>query len=346
MSATISMTYVQAVFDAIRLDADAARAALGEAGIAPALYGDTAARVTERQFATLYRALAIALDDEMLGLYGRPLRPGALKFTCLGLLGATGLEQALHRWTQFLRLLQDDVGLEVRRDGALCRVALVPCPGAPARSPLAADLMLKLIHGVASWLVGRALPLDHVDFAFERPAFAAEYRTLYPGPVRFEQPASALAFAASCLALPVRRTAQEVPGFVRRAPEGWMFPAFAVERLALRVREQLSRHLLDGHTASQVARALNVSLRTLHRRLAEEGTSFQQIKDELRRDLAIERLTRTAQPIGRIGAELGFDSAGSFHRAFRTWTGQTPGAYRAALSRSRQSHARTRRDKP
>lgn len=346
MSPTISMAYVRALFDTIAFPARAGREALACAGIAPVLFDHPAARVTERQFATLYRYLAGELDDEMLGLYGRPMRPGSLKFTCLSLLGASSLKVALHRWSLFLRLLQDDFILQVHADSETCQVALTSLPGRPPRSPLADDLMLKLVHGVSSWLVGRALPLERVDFAFERPPFAAEYQTLYPGPVRFGQPLSALVLARSCLELPVRRSLREVPEFVRQAPEGWMFPAFAVERLALRVREHLSRHLLEGHTAAETAQALNVSLRTLHRRLAEEGTSFQQIKDELRRDLAIERLTRTAQPIAGIGADLGFDNAASFHRAFRSWTGQTPGAYRLALSPGRQEHAAMRQDKP
>ena len=73
-----------------------------------------------------------------------------------------------------------------------------------------------------------------------------------------------------------------------------------------------------------------MSLRTLHRRLAQEGTSYQSIKDELRCDIAIQKLSRGYEPLAAISADLGFDSTASFHRAFRGWTGDTPGAYRDA----------------
>jgi AraC-like DNA-binding protein len=330
MTPTLSMGYVQAIFAASGAGEAEAREALAEAGVSPALLQHAGARVTEEQFAALYRALVRRLDDEMLRFYSRPLRPGALKFTCLSLMDARNLQVALHRWTLFLRMLQDDFRLEVNAAHGLCRIALERTEGLRPPSAVADDLMLKLVHGVCSWLVGRKLPLERVDFAFEAPSFADEYQSLYPGPVRFGQPVSALYLDAAWLDLPLRRSAHELPEFLRRAPEGWMFAEFRHERLSLLLRGYLSEHLLEGATAEAAARALNLSLRTLHRRLADEGTSFQRIKDELRRDLAVQKLTRTRESIAGIGAELGFDSAASFHRAFRLWTGQTPGAYRQA----------------
>jgi AraC-like DNA-binding protein len=73
---------------------------------------------------------------------------------------------------------------------------------------------------------------------------------------------------------------------------------------------------------------MHTSVRNLSRKLRNEGTSFQAIKDELRRDVAIQLLTKTDKPIAVIGADLGFDSPTTFHRAFKAWTGSTPGAYR------------------
>ncbi|MFN3417449.1 MAG: AraC family transcriptional regulator [Caldimonas sp.] len=322
------MAYVQALFEASGASRADAQEALIAAGVSAALLEYPLARVTEEQFAALYRALVRRLDDEMLRFYSRPLRPGALKFTCLSLMDARNLGVALHRWTLFLRMLQDDFRLDVETSEGLCRVALRPHAGRPPAAPIADDLMLKLVHGVCSWLVGCKLPLERVDFAFDAPSFAEEYVHLYPGPVRFGQSLSALYLDAAWLREPLRRTAQDLPDFLHRAPEGWMFAEFRHQRLAHRVRGYLSTHLPHGATAQAAARALHLSLRTLHRRLADEGTSFQRIKDELRRDLAVQKLTRTREPIAAIGAELGFDSAASFHRAFRLWTGQTPGAYR------------------
>ena len=78
-----------------------------------------------------------------------------------------------------------------------------------------------------------------------------------------------------------------------------------------------------------MARQLNTSPQTLRRRLHEQGTSFQELKDQLRRDLAIYHLGRRELPIQEIAEQLGFSEPSAFHRAFKKWTGLTPGAYRA-----------------
>ena len=76
------------------------------------------------------------------------------------------------------------------------------------------------------------------------------------------------------------------------------------------------------------ARALFMSGRTLSRRLGVEHTSFQRVKDEMRRDLAIQQLVKTRTSVDEIALLVGFDNTPAFHRAFRKWTGSTPGTYR------------------
>ena len=325
---TVSMHYVQAVCMAMEVPPATFAGLLEQVGIAPGLLHQSGARVTEEQFAALYRLVVGWADDEMPRLFSRPLRPGALKFTCLSLLDARSLAVALHRWSHVLHLLQDDFRLVLDAAQPISRVALVQAPGARPCKPVALDLMLKLIHGVASWLVARRIPLIRVDFSFARPSFAGEYQSLYPGPVRFDQPQTAMHLEGSYLQMPVRRTKAELNEFLRRAPEDWLFVSFKDELLSQRLRDHLAQQLPQALTAEEAAAALHVSTRTLHRRLGDEGTSFQRVKDELRRDIAVQKLTRTHEPMAAIAAELGFDSTASFHRAFKGWTGDTPGVYR------------------
>jgi len=81
-----------------------------------------------------------------------------------------------------------------------------------------------------------------------------------------------------------------------------------------------------------LARALNISLRTLHRHLHQEGASVQSLKDEVRCARAQDLLRRTRQPVKQVAHQLGFLSEKSFARAFRLWTGHTPSAWRQATS--------------
>lgn len=329
-NATVPIAFVRELFAGTALDADARAALLRDAGIAAVRLDEGAARVTTDQFATLYRALARALDDELPGLFSRPVRGGTLKFLCSGMLEAASLRTALYRLTRFFRLVLDDLRLELERDGGALRIVFEPWqPGVIART-FAQEILLRVIHGVSSWLVGRKIPLARIDFTYPRPAHASEYVFLYPGPAYFEQSRTAMYFALEDAASPIRQDRRTLSAFLQRAPGDWLFSSFAERVVSHRVREYLEPRLHEALGADAVARALHLSVRTLSRRLRAEGTGFQAIRDELRRDVAIRRLSGSTAPIAVIAADLGFEDATTFHRAFRAWTGSTPGAYRGA----------------
>lgn len=299
-------------------------------GFASELLAEPAARVTQEQFSTLYRLLAKEADDEMPGIFSRPLRNGTLKYLCLSLLDAPRLEVALHRFGQFFHLILDDFRIESRRDGASGYVELVDSPAGPTASVLGRELMLKLVHGVASWLIRQKIPLQAVEFQFFRSPLAGDHLYLFPGPVHFGCAHTRIGFDAAYLDMPVRQRKPDLEKFLSRAPEDWIFVSFAEQMTSHRVRQYLADGLPVSPTIEAVARALHCSVRTLCRRLSAEGTAFQAIKDDVRRDIAIQRLTRSDDPIAAIAFDVGFDNPTAFHRAFRHWTGSTPNAYRRA----------------
>ena len=91
-----------------------------------------------------------------------------------------------------------------------------------------------------------------------------------------------------------------------------------------------SRIIKSGFSRTAVARALTVSDRTLSRRLADEGTSFRGILDDVRREFACALLQDRSLSVGDIAFFLQYSEPAAFHRAFRRWTGQAPGDFRIA----------------
>lgn len=85
----------------------------------------------------------------------------------------------------------------------------------------------------------------------------------------------------------------------------------------------------DAHDAPNPARTLNVSERTLHHQLQEEGISLQRIKHAVRLERAAEMLSRGQLPLKQVALSVGFTSEKTFSRAFRAWTGRSPGAHRS-----------------
>ncbi|MBN3788376.1 AraC family transcriptional regulator [Burkholderia sp. Ac-20353] len=303
------------------------------AGIVKKFLDHPEARLTHDQLVRLYKESAAATGDEMMGLWSRPIRTGTLKYLIRSVLGASSIKVAVYRFSQFWNLLLDDYRLDLHHDEATMWLELVPRSSSVGLNRFGHTLLLKLIHGIVSWLVGREVPVQGVLFAFSRPIFAEDYSILFPVQVEFDAPTSRILFQSEFGSIRAERTAAEVRRFLERAPRDWIFTAYREHAIQLQVREMLYADL--AATLDDVSHKLNISSRTLIRRLQSQHLSFQEIKDDLRRDLAILDLARTDISLGEIAYALGFSSPATFHRAFRQWTGMTPGAYRSAQQQIR-----------
>jgi AraC-like DNA-binding protein len=195
------------------------------------------------------------------------------------------------------------------------------------------EWLLRLLHSLSCWLVGRGLALDSVDFPFARPAHADDYALVYTARSNFvEGPQLTARFNATLLDLPIRRDEAALSSFLEGAP-GRISMLYRRDRnTVIRVRDLIRDALPASLTQDEAADRLHMSPRTLHRRLEEEGSSFRGIKEALRRDMALARLTKTRQPISRVAADLGYADTSAFYRAFTGWTGMSPERYRKQLS--------------
>ncbi|MFZ6775682.1 AraC family transcriptional regulator ligand-binding domain-containing protein [Undibacterium sp. Ji83W] len=301
---------------------------LASAAIPQSLLHQPDARLTRQQYVALYRTVAATLDDEMLGLWSRPIRTGTLKYLMLSLLDAPTVLVALNRFVRFWNLLLDDYRLHISTKNNLVRLALVERTSGTQVTPLGHELMMKLIHGIASWLLGREINLQRVEFSFARPRHVEDYAFLYPGEVCFDAGTTSIYFSYQDCAELFKREKHELWAFLKGAPEDWTFSAFHRASVAAKTREYLEQHITQPVTIQDLAKALHTSVRTLNRRFAEEGTHFQAVKDGLRRDIAVHRLTNSNVAVAALAFDLGFFDATGFCRAFKHWTGSSPSDYR------------------
>ncbi|MFW1678105.1 AraC family transcriptional regulator ligand-binding domain-containing protein, partial [Pontibacter sp. JAM-7] len=191
------------------------------------------------------------------------------------------------------------------------------------------DFLLLIWHRFPAWLTGQRIPLTRVTFDFPAPEHAREYRLLFPCPVEFDQSVSGFSFPASCLNWPVVQTRNSLREHLHRAPLDWFekqnyYPTYTRRVLDALTAEQQFHNL----QIEEIAHNLAMTSRTLRRKLADEHTSFRDIKHIARRDTAIHLLSLRNLPVGRIAHMLGFTEAASFSRAFKEWTGVTPHFYK------------------
>jgi AraC-like DNA-binding protein len=177
-------------------------------------------------------------------------------------------------------------------------------------------------------LLGRRIPILAVDLRCPAPDYIEDYRVMFSSNLRFAREHSRLLFNADCLDLPVRRSDRELKRFLAGAPANILVryrdPQSHVARIKAYLRSLKVERWPDFDT---LARHFFMAPSTLRRRLALEGQSYRGLKDQLRRDLALARLDGDEGNFAELALELGFADASAFYKAFKKWTGTTPGQY-------------------
>ncbi|HDR9020231.1 AraC family transcriptional regulator [Burkholderia vietnamiensis] len=283
--------------------------------------------VTPQQYGRLWLAIASAIDDEFFGLAARPMRRGSFTLLCHAVLDAGTLEKALRRALQFLRVVLDEPRGEIVVADGQAQIALTQA-GTPY-SAFAYRTFWLILLGVACWLIGRRIPLQRIDFACPSPDQRSDYHQFFGVPVHFDRPDSRLAFNAAYLSLPTIRSAQSLKTFLRGAPGNLLVRYRHDSGWVAKTRAHLKAlPAAEWPDFDTLAVRLGTTPATLRRRLRSEGQSFAAIKDELRSALAQALLRGHKLSVAEIAAELGFTEPSAFHRAFRKWTGTSPGAFR------------------
>lgn len=329
--ATVAVAFVHGMLAGSQHRGCDAASLLQRARMAETILSDPAARVPVDRYADLYNLLNRELDDEGFGLFSQPMRVGTFEFLCRSIVTAPTLADAIERSVRFLRLVLPDLCVRLDGQGEQATLQIREDHPLSIGRVFAFEWLLRLLHGLFSWLVGRAIVLDAVAFPYARPEHADDYALIYTAQSTFDADVLTASFAANLLDLPIRRDEAALQNFLDGAP-GKLTMLYRRDReMVLRVRNVLRDALPTAKSLAEVACALHLSPRTLHRRLADEGSSFQAIKDALRRDLAIGKLAKSKRGLTQIAAELGFADVAAFYRAFVRWTGVAPAHYRKRM---------------
>ncbi|MDT7518343.1 AraC family transcriptional regulator [Rhodoferax sp. TBRC 17660] len=338
--------------------------ALAQAQIAPDALEETDARITAWQMERLSGAAMRELDDEALGWFSRRLPWGSYGMLVRASISAPTLHIALSRWCRHHGLIAPDITLtlstsgdtasitltenDLRKDGVaevFAQVKEEPAKRAgdteqkyhaiglpPPMREFCMVSVLRNVLGVACWLIDSRIALKGASFPFAAPAHQDAYAVLFGGPTRFGEAQAAIHFDARYLRLPLRRDEKALQQMLQNALPLTVLQYRRDRLLGQQVRQLLSNHPQDTHSAEALAGLLNVSPRTLHRQLKEECTTLQTLKDDVRHHKATELLLRSQRPIKQVAEAAGFQNEKSFIRAFKSWTGQTPAEFRRSAT--------------
>ena len=298
------------------------------AGLDPGLLTEPNARYPAAALQKLWKISAAESGDPLFGFrVGSLVRPGTFHALGLGIVSSTSVLAALNRIQRYssivstngrLALLHQDglVGLETRLD-EMSVMPTIHCVDA---------LVVGLCRILVQCAGPSAMPVK-VVFMRPREAPAEAYREILGCPVEFDGRHIAIWFDASAAARPVLSGNAELAAEADKLSARYI-DELAPDSTAARVRALLLKAMPSGEfSRDAIARSLNQSASTLQRRLRDEGSSYQELLDATRHEMALEYLRRGRHSLVDVAFLLGFTDQSNFTRAFRRWTGKTPREY-------------------
>ncbi|WNG41181.1 helix-turn-helix domain-containing protein [Archangium violaceum] len=305
-------------------------AILARASVLPELLGEPDARVPISAYYAGVEAAAEALADPYFGLhYIEAIEPAAID--AVGFLGMASrtVGEAVRRIIRYHRVMSEGEVFEVEVDGGCAVFRFTPHgPFRPAHVHIAqmyaADCLLLPARFTGA-------PVKVLSLRFAHPAHGdpGEYHRRFGRMPEFGAGVNQWAVPEEVLERPLPRPDAGLAAFLERYLDARATALPATNSVREQVRQALAEGLVDGQASlAATARRLRVSARTLQRRLASEGATWETLLTEVRRARA-RVLLEQGLPVAEVSFLLGYAEPAVFHRAFKRWTGMTPHAWRA-----------------
>lgn len=313
------------------LDLDSAALCV-QAGLDPQQMDDPNARYPLSATTRLWELAVNASGDPAIGLrVSRFVSPTTFHALGYALVASGSLREVFERIVRYHQVVSDALTLELSREGERYRFRLLKPQGSPAPAFEAIDAFAAIYVRTCRNRLGREYAPLAVHLRRPEPADPKPWHTVFRAPVFFGAEEDWLEFAAQDFDSHLDDANPELAAhnetvlkrtLAQLQPLTW-------ER---KVRGAIEAQLPDGEpSAERIAQALHLSLRSLQRHLADEGCRFDALLNECRENLALQHLRDPQCSLAEISHLLGFADTSSFSRAFKRWTGMTPGQFRDGL---------------
>jgi len=331
---TTSAVWVKGIADMLTAEGLDARALLVAAGIDPASLQVPDARLPTEKISRLWELAVERSSNPAIGLaQHHVVRPASFDVVGYTMMSCANLRGAFERLIRYLLILSDAFTMAMDEEYAGYRVTFVLFGGDRPIPRQRIEFIVVTLVGFCRWISGRDVNPLAIELPYPAPGDLAPYHAAFRCPVLFNSPRNSLLFAAADMVATLP-TSNPLLAELHERFAGDYLQHFDHAQISYRTREMIIRQLPDGEPRrDEIAKKLCMSERTLQRRLEEEGTSFNQLMDDTRRELAEQYLGRLQLSLAQAAYLLGFADQSSFFRACRRWFDLSPGQYRSQLHR-------------
>ena len=305
---------------------------LSEAGVDPRLLEDGEARLPAVAYLKSIDAALSVSGDPAFGLHlGEQAR--SMMFDVVGPLAehAATLRQALENMPRYSRLMAEGHEPELREKDNVVTICFPSLAGELSAVRVTAEFVMTAMQPMLRLFAGEHARPTHVSFAYAAPAYVAEYVRIFGRAARFGHAFTEMEFPRAWLDKAQLYQSPDLYALLKTQADRTLGRLDRDAPLSQRIERILAGHDLRELTMEDVARELDLSARSLRRRMAAEGVSYNELVTRSRMDAAKRLLERPNASIQETAYAIGFASPAAFHRAFKRWTGMTPKQYRASF---------------
>lgn len=329
---TTSSNWALGIVTALELGGVDCKAVFVELGLDYTGLTDPDARFPQDAMTRLWQRAVDISGNPAIGLnMASVVRPSSFHVVGYSLMSSRTLREGISRLVRYQRIIGEGSDINLRHTAAGYALTLRINGDRLEPAPQSPEAAMAYSLAFFRWLSGKSLTPLEVCFQHDAPLDLVPYQQTFQAPLRFAAKEYSMLFSREDLDAPLP-TANEALAQLHDRFAGEYLARYGGGRVTHQARQVLCRLLPQGEPKREtVAQALLLSTRTLQRRLHEEGTSFQQLLDDSRRELAAQYLAKPDITLLEVAYLLGFADPSNFFRAFRRWFDCTPGEFRAAL---------------
>ncbi|HBB34428.1 MAG TPA: AraC family transcriptional regulator [Cyanobacteria bacterium UBA8803] len=336
MPYTVWIRLVQAVLNAAEKANLETETLLNAIGLDSSVLQDADARISHEKLSALWQEITWRSGEEAIGLrLASFVEPAAFDVIGYAVDSSPNLGEGLSRLMRYIRLIHEGGKLTLEKKGKVVRITHgipglgLPLPGAACQWVLA-NIVLS-----SRKMTGLDIVPLKVGFQHQQPEDLSAYQRLFRAPLEFERPVNEIIFEAALLDRPLLRANPGLCAVLDRYVMELLTKLPQQESIVDSVRREIGVGLRGGDPGLEaIAKKLGFAPRTLQRKLKEAGTSHQELLDLMRQELSIHYLQERQMAVCEVAFLLGFSETSAFHRAFKRWTGTTPGEFRRTLKQS------------
>ncbi|WP_027859186.1 AraC family transcriptional regulator ligand-binding domain-containing protein [Marinobacterium jannaschii] len=307
---------------------------LQNAGLTLETLNQPGARISSQTHNDLLATLAERLGNPRIALrIGEATQPRMLGSVGFLMTTATDLNSSFQLLADYMPILLEGAHLDYREtpSGRILRLEL------SQSLPFTEEWLLACLYNWPRWLSGKQIPAVSVSLLQSEPDKSHVWQQFFAAEVRFDAPANQIILPSRYLEYPCLDANEEMHQLHREFADTLLSHSSEESALIARIRSQIRLQLANGEgqvRREQIAGLLNMSLRTMQRKLGTLNSSFQQLLDQTRKEATLQEIRKGKLSFGEISYRMGFSNPSAFQKAFKRWQGMPPTEYRRQLSAS------------